>query len=71
MNERYVHVFSSCGEEKEQYIYSSDQCVSTRNKHLYIIYTSFFFPFVFLSCKSGRFVRKGCPINKIYITHFF
>lgn len=42
MNGRYVHVSSSWREEKERHIYSLNQCVSTRNKHLYNIYMNFF-----------------------------
>lgn len=72
MNGRYVHVSSSWREEKERHIYSLNQCVSTRNKHLYNIYMNFFeffFPFIFLFCsKEGWFVLKGFHCNKKYLT---
>lgn len=70
MNGRYVHV-PPHGERKRNDIFTArNQCVSTRNKHLYNIYMYFFefffFPFISLSCiKKGLvFVMKGFHCNK-------
>ena len=70
-----MYRFPPHGERKRNNIFTAwNQCVSTRNKHLYNIYTDFFdffFLFTFLSCsKEGMFVWKGFHCNKLYLTHF-
>ena len=69
-----MYMFPPHGEGKRNNIFTAwNQCVSTRNKHLYNIYMYFFdfFPFIFLSCsKEGWFVLKGFRYNKKYHTRF-
>lgn len=52
-----MYMFPPHGERKRNDIFTAwNQCVSTRNKHLYNIYmyfVDFFFPFIFLSCIRG------------------
>lgn len=69
-----MYMFPPHGERKRNIFTAWNQCVSTRNKHLYNIYIyffEFFFPFIFLSCsKEGWFVLKGFHCNKKYLTQF-
>lgn len=71
-----MYMFPPHGERKRNDIFTAwNQCVSTRNKHLYNIYMYFFdfffSPFIFLSCsKDGWFVLKGFHCNKKYLTRF-
>lgn len=52
-----MYMFPPHGERNRNDIFTAwNQCVSTRNKHLYNIYmyfVDFFFPFIFLSCIRG------------------
>lgn len=67
-----MYMFPPRRERKRNNIFTAwNQCVSTRNKHLYNIYMYFwfFFSFHILSCnKEGWFVLKGFHCNKKYLT---
>lgn len=71
-----MYMFPPHGERKRNNIFTAwNQCVSTRNKHLYNIYM-YFLDFFFLSSfypvvkRVGFCTERLFHYNKKYLTHF-